>query len=220
MYKLKKHILSLLLSIVLIPFAFSEDYTMNSIKISYNQKVKSQNDEYKVTQEFHNIAENDESCVFCHSSSEKKKINVAWIISSIDDNYKETNHSSQTLSRTSLKCLGCHDGAIASNNLPNGTIGYELASIQNDKDILFNENRFNTKYGYNDLGNNHPVGIIYDDTNPELRPISELRIAKLENGTNRITCGTCHEPHQKMQNSTYVTYNNEGSSLCLDCHLK
>ena len=162
-----------------------------------------------------------EQCVFCHTQTTEKKNPVLWASSKPPTSINSDSNHPQLVSTTTLKCLGCHDGATAKNNLPNGTVDFSFASA----DVSTNStNRSESAFSYStdkyqQLDNNHPVGIVYDENNPELNAIADLKIAKLEAGTNKVTCATCHEPHSNT-NASFLTVSNEGSSLCLDCHNK
>jgi len=169
------------------------------------------------------LQSNDESgdCIVCHAQNGKKETDILWG-KSIESPYLKPGMDHIMLaSTTSLKCLGCHDGATAANNLPNGTAGYSNVSANMNSNLYNNigYNNANVSYQSQDLGNNHPVGIIYDESNPELNAIADLKIAKLEAGTNKVTCASCHEPHGS-NNGSFLMISNVGSSLCLDCHNK
>ena len=162
-----------------------------------------------------------EQCVFCHAQRTENRNTVLWASSKPSTSINSDSNHPQLVSTTTFKCLGCHDGATAVNNLPNGTVGFSFASV----DVSTNStNRSKSAFSYStdkyqQLGNNHPVGIVYDESNPELNAIADLKIAKLEDGTNKVTCASCHEPHRNT-NVSFSTISNKGSSLCLDCHNK
>ncbi|MCJ7802903.1 MAG: cytochrome c3 family protein, partial [Candidatus Marinimicrobia bacterium] len=140
---------------------------------------------------------------------------------STNDLFTSNKNHNVMLSAGSLKCLSCHDGATATNTLPNGfadftiTLAMRESNSNSNINATFNDRNYNSQ----GIGNNHPVGIVYDETKAGLNAIADLKIAKLEKGTNKITCASCHEPHGKT-NASYLTVSNVGSSLCLDCHNK
>ena len=163
----------------------------------------------------------NENCVFCHSENSTIENNVLWKNENSSNSFTSNKNHNVMLSVGSLKCLSCHDGATAANTLPNGFAEFTptLATNESNSFSIINAAYNDISYQSQGLGNNHPVGIVYDETKEGLNAISDLKIAKLEKGTNKITCASCHEPHGKT-NSSFLTVSNEGSSLCLDCHNK
>ena len=163
----------------------------------------------------------NEQCIYCHTQSNDTSNAVLWSNTRQSNSVKQNSNHPQLVSAASLKCLGCHDGATAENSLPNGTIGFSFAS----DDVSTNSNSRNESIfsystdKYQQLGSNHPIGIVYDESNHELNAIADLKIAKLEAGTNKVTCASCHEPHSP-NNGSFLMVSNVGSSLCLDCHNK
>lgn len=170
-----------------------------------------------------NLQSDDQTgkCIFCHTQNSGEDNDVLWNMSNPSDSFKSDTDHTVLVSTGSLKCLSCHDGATAVNTLPNGIAGFTTAST------ITTPNSFNSldtvfegvSYQSQDLGNNHPVGIIYDEGKKGLNAIADLKIAKLEAGTNKVTCASCHEPHNQT-NGSFLTLSNIGSALCLDCHNK
>ncbi len=168
------------------------------------------------------IDEGDNQCMFCHEPTKKKKNTLLWDNSIKSNSIKPNIKNHLVTSKASLKCLGCHDGVTGKNNLPNGTIGFSYASLDVTQNIYSSGDLANTTSNYllDQLGgDNHPVGIVYDETKEGFNSIADLKLAKLEAGTNKVTCATCHEPHGTT-NGSFLTISNVGSSLCLDCHNK
>lgn len=158
-------------------------------------------------------------CIICHTQINEMETDFLW--GKPPSSSSETNNI-MLASKTSMKCLGCHDGATATNNLPNGTAGYTNISTDLNSNI-FNSMEYlegGISFQSQDLGNNHPVGMVYDETKDDLNAIVDLKIAKLEVGTNKVTCASCHEPHNMTGETSFLTFANAGSALCLDCHNK
>lgn len=161
------------------------------------------------------------NCVFCHAENNEVENDVMWKNKSTTDSFTSNKNHNVMLSAGSLKCLSCHDGATAANTLPNGFADFTTTLAMSESNSNSNVNAaFNGRsYNSQGIGNNHPVGIVYDETKAGLNAIADLKFAKLEKGTNKITCASCHEPHGET-NVSYLTVSNVGSSLCLDCHNK
>ncbi len=100
-------------------------------------------------------------------------------------------------SASSLACLSCHDGTIG-----------------RDTPLSLGQ----------DLSNDHPIGILYEPwADPDLRPAEAVLAAGLllerDEAGYRVECVTCHDPHTRGAPS-YLRMSNEGSRLCLTCHIK
>lgn len=97
-----------------------------------------------------------------------------------------------------------------------------------------------------DLTNDHPVGVVRPDTpgfaqpsaqndyfalydtNGNTRPdVEEIRFYK-SNGAYKVECASCHDPHgvpsdgpDSVNNPTFLRKNNQnGSAVCLTCHIR
>ncbi len=103
-------------------------------------------------------------------------------------------------------CLSCHDGAYARINI--NDIVADL--IQNT----------NTDLG-DDMGNDHPVGFIFDaDLDDEIKPPDDIHVrVEFGPGWNEMWCSTCHNVHNN-QYPPFLNMPNGGSALCLECHIK
>ncbi|UCC25314.1 MAG: cytochrome c3 family protein [Gemmatimonadales bacterium] len=91
-------------------------------------------------------------------------------------------------------CLSCHDGVS----------GPSVGSYQ--------------------LGTSHPASVAYDpDGNPGLRSVQEVEERGLAlavvDGEVRVECTSCHTSHDNT-NGAFLRISNEGSALCLTCHIK
>jgi predicted CXXCH cytochrome family protein len=104
----------------------------------------------------------------------------------------------------SLICLSCHDGS-----------GMDVAfdgPLQERLDIG------------TDLQNDHPISIQYDPSlDRAFHPVTTGAARRetvnglpLYNG--RVECSTCHDPHGPTAGRLRLS--NQGSALCLACHIK
>ncbi len=154
-------------------------------------------------------------CIFCHTPH-NGSVDVLW---------NRTNpaagdftvRAGATLQDGSLKCLSCHDGATAVNNLTNGSADFTTAiatgTIIGTGSVLVGEGDMGL-----DLTSDHPVGIDYPaDTDTDFHNASTLTLAQLIN--SKVACASCHNPHD-TQYGDFLIASNSGSALCLDCHNK
>lgn len=114
------------------------------------------------------------------------------------------------LGRSTVLCLSCHDGTIASEIVGGGDDDFYAAGAQ------VNPQR------------DHPVGVRYP---PIQRNGSSLRreyanVAKLESEgaiklpNGRVECVSCHDPHNSLGIRGMLVKSDRRSALCLSCHLK
>ncbi len=123
----------------------------------------------------------------------------------------------------SILCMGCHDGTVALDTF-GGNIGTQIMS---GSEMLGT-----------DLTDDHPVGgaavwnPIYEGTRYHPRTewegvvfggdtmgrLQKMLIAGVEQSV--ISCATCHEPHRRGGNEYLTRIDNDGSQMCLACHLK
>lgn len=104
------------------------------------------------------------------------------------------------LDAASIECIACHEGSIGP------AVSYHLAG---QKGLTF-QGRSLT----------HPVGVDYAAAalaNRELRSIDDLsQLISLYEG--KVGCTSCHNPFSTE--ADMLVFNNRGSALCLECHLK
>ncbi len=105
------------------------------------------------------------------------------------------------LDELSIKCLMCHDGVIARDAL----VGKAVPAGEFD----------------HDTGLSHPIGVSHREATVKYlgayRRIEKLpQEIRLFDG--RVGCGSCHNPYSKRPFK--LTMSNEGSALCLACHVK
>jgi len=104
----------------------------------------------------------------------------------------------------SLRCLSCHDALTGGD-----------AVVEN---VFLNGPFF---HNTDQLGLSHPIGISYIEARRKYRgayrPIDKLPPEIKLFGGN-VGCGTCHNPYSKGH--SLLVMSNEGSALCLGCHVK
>lgn len=114
------------------------------------------------------------------------------------------------LGRSTVLCLSCHDGTIASEIVGGGDDDFFAAGA------VVNPQR------------DHPVGVRYP---PIQRNGTSLRreyasVAKLESEgaiklpNGRVECVSCHDPHNSLGIRGMLVKSDRRSALCLTCHLK
>ena len=109
---------------------------------------------------------------------------------------------------TSLICLSCHNGTVATS-----TIGSSHAM------------RAGTRDGFDiptaTASSDHPIGIEYPGDTKGFRPramvVAEGSI-RLPEG--RLECVSCHDPHNAAGVENMLVKPNRRSALCLSCHVK
>lgn len=107
------------------------------------------------------------------------------------------------LDELSIECLLCHDGSIAIDSVV-------------DKPVRAGEYQHS-----NNIGLSHPVGVSHKKATEKYmgayRKADNLpQEIRLFDG--RVGCVSCHNPYSKMSNK--LAMSNEGSALCLACHVK
>ena len=162
------------------------------------------------------------ACYICHSPhSSLNQENPLWVSRISIQQFSQYNSAQDmdynilTADGGVLICLSCHDGTFAEQSI----------YIESALDPVEQLNPSWTGKG-SGAGGNHPVNIVYFDyeTDPEIRPaISNAEVSDgqlslaLYNG--RVQCGSCHDVHNG-QGDSFLRISNEGSQLCLVCHLK
>ncbi len=102
----------------------------------------------------------------------------------------------------SLKCLGCHDDATSIHGA--GTLSAIFPATTAAVGV--------------DLTNDHPIGVILDPAQPDLQSPTNARTF-LNGGNEYVECGSCHNAHESTL-PMFLRTTNDGSALCLDCHIK
>ncbi|MFQ5560686.1 MAG: cytochrome c3 family protein [Nitrospinota bacterium] len=97
----------------------------------------------------------------------------------------------------SIKCLTCHDGSTATDNM----INYKKSG----------------SYSHSPgRGVSHPIGLLYKETGAFVKVADLDKRIKLFGG--RVGCGSCHNPYSKARFKLVITGKN--ARLCLACHRK
>jgi len=146
-------------------------------------------------------------CMFCHSSIKEDLHTVgagsAHVINTFKSVYRPGEFPIVVLDELSLKCMACHDATFA------------------DETLVENRAMTLSYHDANAIGLSHPVGVSYLEakrkyhgayTNVEDLPPQ----IKLFNGT--VGCGSCHSPYSGEH--AQLVMSNDGSKLCLACHVK
>lgn len=107
------------------------------------------------------------------------------------------------LDELSIQCLSCHDGSLSIDAL-----------IENPVQA--------GEYDHgNDIGLSHPIGVSHIEATKKYygayRKIEKLpQEIRLFDG--KVGCVSCHNPYSKLPFN--LSMSNEGSALCLACHMK
>ena len=173
-----------------------------------------------------------EICKPCHTPHfADAEIGFLWSHAMSDQVYTLYDGSTSSpggvdeLDQFSRMCLSCHDGTVALNDFHDG--GGPPEFIPAD---------YNIAQG-GDLSDDHPIGITAEypiggreDLNaPNLTPsglygfgggyFPEIPLYPFQ-GEQVVSCATCHTPHAVSGVPDLLRVNNEGSDLCLTCHIK
>lgn len=108
---------------------------------------------------------------------------------------------------TSLVCLGCHDGTIATSTI--GTSHALLAGMREG---------FKVPDGF--VWRDHPIGIPYPSDRREYHPQAFVANRGVRLPEGRIECISCHDPHNTQDIEDMLVTSNRRSALCLTCHIK
>jgi predicted CXXCH cytochrome family protein len=109
---------------------------------------------------------------------------------------------------TSLVCLGCHDGTVATS-----TIGSSHALLAAIREGFIVDDGFTWR--------DHPIGVTYPQNRPDYRPAAfVVKAKKIRLPDGRIECVSCHDPHNDSGVPDLLVMSNRRSSLCLACHIK
>ena len=109
---------------------------------------------------------------------------------------------------TSLLCLGCHDGTIATS-----TISSSHALLAGVREGFSVPERF--------VWRDHPIGVRYPAQGRDYRPESFVTAGgRIVLPDGRIECISCHDPHNRSGIKGMLVMSNRKSALCLTCHIK
>lgn len=108
---------------------------------------------------------------------------------------------------TSLICLGCHDGTVATSTV--GSSHAMLAGVRGG---------FTVPNGW--AWRDHPIGIEYPAAPREYHPQGFVVARGIRLPEGRIECVSCHDPHNQSGEKDMLVISNRRSALCLTCHIK
>lgn len=114
------------------------------------------------------------------------------------------------LARSTVLCLSCHDGTIASEIVGGG-----------DDDLFAAGAMVNPQ-------RDHPVGVPYPPSQRDRMPLRReyASVAQLESEgaiklpNGRVECVSCHDSHNALGIRGMLVKSDRRSALCLSCHLK
>lgn len=109
---------------------------------------------------------------------------------------------------TSLICMSCHNGVIASSTL--GSAHAMLGDVRAGFDLPEGVPQ-----------RDHPIGVPYPTTRRDYHPAAMLAadgVVQLPEG--RVECISCHDPHGAGGHPAMLVMSNRRSALCLACHIK
>lgn len=141
----------------------------------------------------------NEVCKACHIPHNASQEAFLW-----SRDYGTAEVPSDWQSGSTLLCMGCHDGQIASTI--NGT-PYNV-SVAKASAVITAATK------------SHKVNVAYPP--PGKAGFNETISLPLESG--QMTCGTCHDPHEPPTANggkrAMLRIDNTGSALCIECHVK
>lgn len=108
---------------------------------------------------------------------------------------------------TSLICLGCHDGTVATS-----TIGSSHALLAGVREGFAVPDGFAWR--------DHPIGIRYPSNPREYHPQAFVESKNVRLPEGRLECISCHDPHNVGGYDGMLVMSNRRSALCLTCHIK
>ncbi len=159
-------------------------------------------------------------CIFCHVAHSTTDQTPLWNHQMPATLY--TPYYSSSLKATvgqptgsSKLCLSCHDGTIALGMVAKSRTPI---AMRNGSGVLPpGASRFGT-----DLSGHHPISFTYDSSlankQGELRDPLVLKLEVKTDKNQQVQCTSCHDPHNN-QYGKFLVKNNNGSALCLECHI-
>jgi len=108
---------------------------------------------------------------------------------------------------TSLICLGCHDGTVATSVI--SAAHSMLAGLRQG---------FAMPDGF--VWRDHPIGVPYKHDPREYYPQSFVEARGIRLPEGRVECISCHDPHDALGIPGLLVRSNRRSALCLTCHIK
>ncbi len=187
-------------------------------------------------------------CLYCHTPHHANNT-LSGIQAPLWNRYVDTTKvylvfSSPTMNTSpgspsttvSAVCLGCHDGSISSATVY-GVVGSDKHDLINRPDL--NEgaaseqcNKCHVIHGFGlpatlklgtNLGNMHPIAMTYPTVaqDPAFNQPPDLQKgwSDLKLFVGKVECPTCHAVHDPAI-KPFLRKSNDGSALCLTCHIK
>lgn len=181
----------------------------------------------QVTGTAHDLSANEPTsqvCIFCHTPHNAEPAVPLWNHELSSATY--TEYTSPTMDATpvgplgggtgiSNLCLSCHDGTVGLGSLVNNGPG---GPPINQNVVLTGNADLGT-----DLSNDHPINIYYDADlvalDDELIDPTMIDVDLFGPNGDELQCASCHDAHDDTIEPFLVKSNN-GSELCLTCHVK
>ena len=177
---------------------------------------------------------NTDMCIYCHTPHMRASADAVAPLwnRAITSSTGFTMYDSTTIDMTiagepqgvSLACLSCHDGVTGldsavqeSGRQGSGVLSPTDANVPN---IMTGRHALGT-----DLSNQHPISVTYDDAadtsfNPQATAETAGLVFYGATG-DQVECGSCHNPHDAVTVlNRFLRISNDGSQLCLACHIK
>ncbi len=172
-----------------------------------------------------------EICKPCHAPHFALDVGLLWSHTLSEQSYTLYGGSTSSpggvdeLDVYSRMCLSCHDGTIALNDFHNG--GGTPVFISDGNRIGADGN----------LSDDHPIGVTAEypiDGNTGYRApqfyetgyygfggtdYPEVPLFEFD-GEQVVSCASCHTPHARAGVAKLLRKSNDGSDLCLTCHIK
>ncbi len=162
-------------------------------------------------------------CVFCHTPHNANPDDTVPLWNRDTTTTTFTMYDSPTMDMTvagspqgsSLACLSCHDGTIATDQLYGGT-GDPAKKLTGDKNLGAN------------LDDDHPISITYATTGANGDTAFNDAVSGTLGGgslplfgtsSDQVECATCHSVHDETIGK-FLRMDNGGSAMCLACHIK
>jgi predicted CXXCH cytochrome family protein len=117
---------------------------------------------------------------------------------------------------TSLQCLSCHDGTVASDSFGNGGV------LATGSHFITSTNLVGAQ---SSLKMDHPIGFVFDaalaQNAPHLvTPVSASYVDAAKTVTlyaGKLECASCHSVHDNG-NTKFLRIPNTSSAMCIKCH--
>lgn len=109
---------------------------------------------------------------------------------------------------SSLMCLSCHNGAVASS-----VLGSAHAILAGKREGFAAPQGWDVR--------DHPIGVAYPEHRDGYRPRAVVEAdGRLPLPDGRVECTSCHDPHNRAGIEAMLVMSNRRSALCLACHEK